>query len=1301
MSLPVHCLRSCPHHRMRTLFSLRSWITRCLRFPFTPMPPCFLVALSLCHFATLPLCHCSVTAADFAPQQIEFFETEVRPLLVKRCHECHGPDEQEAGLRLDSRAAILKGGDTGAALVPGEPEESELIRAVRYDPDGYQMPPDGKLPAKEIETLTRWVQMGAPWPAGDDAAAIIVEDFDLAERAKRWSFQPLTKPPVPPVPHDVIPAQAGIRATEKGVRHHFVDSAVDSQPARPDEMVPDPVHWCRNPIDRFILAKLLENGLTPARTADAGTLLRRASFDVLGLPPSPEQVEAFVSDDTAGAYERLVDELLASPHFGERWGRHWLDLVRYAESRGHEFDFDVANAHQYRDYVIRALNDDVPYDQYVVEHVAGDLLVSRTESEALLPRLDSPFISLKDRPGLREFYLGRREFPKRFHPLTGADESILGTGFWFLGEWVHSPVDVRADEADRFANMIDAYSKTFLGLTVACARCHDHKFDPITTQDFYALQGYLQSSTYRQAHFETESQNQRIARELDDVCTVATYELAEIIYKAATPAIESLDSYLLAADEVMALCIGPGVGSSGFATPLPANSQLDPHVENVANERRLDPVRLKSWVQHLCAASRDVNDPFHLWTKLDSEPQMSLESFRSAAEAAVPSAARTEIAWDDLAQQQWTSDWDLWSDSPAVRRVAAGDILLSDDPANPIDGLSEFTCIEFNSDFDGVSSAPHSIPEPGALGALQTSGRAIRTPSFEITSGNLYLDLKGPVTTYVVVDSHRLIKGPLHGKLVKKHADNRDWHTVYHDVSRYVGHRAHIEIYGQRGKPFAVREVRELPKQVTGDSVYSIIDRLEDTERFFDPQLKSITRRNLAEAYRDMFVYDMHSWWEATRLYVMTAVPSEVEIPNWVVQRPHLFGLDAKEYLTQVREIGRPLVTRRRQLLTQIRSESSTAPVMSDSTGEDEYVFIRGAWKKPGVEVSRRFLEVFSGREMVQSGAYPGKPHSARFSRVRPEIRLSDGSISGGATLVGDPEPLSGRLQLSQWMVNPDKTPILPRAIVNRIWQHYFGVGIVPTPDDFGYMGQDPSHPELLDWLASELVEHDWSLKHIHRLILTSATYRMASDVDGKANPASSTDPDNRLLSRQNVKRLEGEAIRDAILTLSGRLDRRFFGKSVPVHLTSFLEGRGRPKESGPVDGAGRRSVYIAVRRNFPEPFFQAFDMPNPHTTVGRRNVSNVPAQALAMMNNPLVVEQARRWGERVVSGQTRADVDARIRRMYRAAFSRLPSDEEIRRGREFLTRQAEDLGTDTDDARVWSDYCHTLFNTKEFLFVR
>jgi hypothetical protein len=326
---------------------------------------------------------------------------------------------------------------------------------------------------------------------------------------------------------------------------------------------------------------------------------------------------------------------------------------------------------------------------------------------------------------------------------------------------------------------------------------------------------------------------------------------------------------------------------------------------------------------------------------------------------------------------------------------------------------------------------------------------------------------------------------------------------------------------------------------------------------------------------------------------------------------------------------------------------------MTAGTSENEHLLIRGNHKKPGDEVPRRFLTAFHGEH----------------------------------------DPANDRLMLANDLLS-QPNPLVPRVMVNRLWQHLFGRGIVPTPDDFGTMGQPPSHPELLDWLAGEFVRREWSMKQMQRLLVTTHAFRMSSQAADKA--VEERDPQNILLHRANVQRLEGEGIRDSLLLLSGRLDDRMYGPSVLPHLTEFMEGRGRPSASGPLDGDGRRSVYINVRRNFLTPLFLAFDFPTPFTTMGRRSTSNVPAQALTLMNNPFVIQQADRW---VRSTEQLADRQDRIRQLYLTAFTRPATDDEVAAAEHFLDAQAADYGSATD-SRAWTDLAHVLLNVKEFVFV-
>ncbi|MEM1069960.1 MAG: DUF1549 domain-containing protein, partial [Planctomycetota bacterium] len=582
---------------------------------------------------------CVTQGEDPVPtgEQLEFFEREVRPVLVEHCYECHSTKAErvEASLLLDSRASHLKGGDSGPAIIPGDVDGSLLIESVRYE--SYEMPPEGQLPDRQIKALERWVEMGAPWPEESAPTANAnASAFDLEQRKSEfWAWQPVVEYKPPSVQNDA---------------------------------------WPNNTLDHFTLARLEDAGLQPARDADRTEILRRLSFDLIGLPPTAEEVQAFLQDDSDNATERVVDRLLDSAHFGERWGRHWLDLVRYAESRGHEFDNDSPNAFQYRDYVIRALNADVPYDQFVREHIAGDLITE--------PRL---------------------------HPTEKFNESVLGTGFWFLGEWVHSPVDIRKDESDRFDNMIDVMSKTFLGVTVACARCHDHKFDAISTADYYSLSGFLQSSDYRQVRFESMEHNRGVSK-----------QLAEVDRKQQ----DRISSYL---------------ESKGLQRPSPPSP--------LSNDAII-------------------------------------------------------LDYGNLRQREFMQDGFIFGPSP--RR--AGVAYLSSN-TGAVD-VAVYGTAASDSVWTGMKSITEgAVQNRSAIAKLPKSGRTLRTPTFELKNGRVHCLVKGAGHIVACVDSHRLVAGPLHKETIVAVKAGQRWATL--NLTRYVGHRLHLEFIPAKDDELSVRLVTQ------------------------------------------------------------------------------------------------------------------------------------------------------------------------------------------------------------------------------------------------------------------------------------------------------------------------------------------------------------------------------------------------------------------------------------------------------------------------------------------------------------
>ncbi len=492
---------------------------------------------------------------------VEFFEKRIRAILVEQCYECHGTDKQESGLMLASRSGLRAGGDRGRAVLEDQPGNSLLLRAIAYSDEDLKMPPRGKLSDEHIADLTTWVKRGAPMPAElssqshrpQPAAA-----FNLLDRMDHWAYQPV-RPAAPPI----------------------VKNA----------------DWCTLPVDRFVLEKLDAVGLVPALQADPGVLIRRLTFDLTGLPPTPAEVTSFTSDDRPDAFERLVDRLLASPHYGERWARHWLDVMRFSETQGFEFDYDLHNAWRYRDYVIGALNDDLPYDQFVNEHLAGDLLTE----------------------------------PRR-NVLDGSNESILATGFYWMLEGKQSPVDIRQEQADRIDNQIDTIGKAFLGQTISCARCHDHKFDAISTRDYYALAGYLRSSRFQQAYIdppEATYATMQALRELRSALQVPARTLLASRWKTQ---VNDVDRYLRASVEVES--------EAGSFSNLNA----------VARKFNLESVRLESWCRALEATSLDaVDHPMYAWrnslrstSKISSETQKArlpavLETPTSDPQRSMPS----------------------------------------------------------------------------------------------------------------------------------------------------------------------------------------------------------------------------------------------------------------------------------------------------------------------------------------------------------------------------------------------------------------------------------------------------------------------------------------------------------------------------------------------------------------------------------------------------------------------------------------------------------------------------------------
>ena len=933
-------------------------------------------------------------ASEPTPQQIEFFEKRIRPVLVTNCYACHSGviKSPMGGLRVDTRESLLRGGSRGPSIKPRNPDGSRLIDAISYRQE-LKMPPSAKLPDEQIADLKSWIRMGAPDPRVEAAPLSASKPpINFTEARKFWSFQPVADPPVPIV-------------KRKG--------------------------WVRSPVDAFILAKLESAGLEPAPPADKETLIRRVTYDLIGLPPTPQEVKDFVSDPSAQAFERVVDRLLSSPHYGERWARHWLDLVRYAETNGHEFDNDKVDAWRYRDYVIRALNEDVPYNEFVREHMAGDLLAS-----------------------------------KRLTPDHNSLEAPVGTSFFWFGEVLNSATDSVKSRADEVDNQIDVMGKAFLGLTTACARCHDHKFDPIPTADYYALAGILHSTGIRESVVDSPERTRKIE------------ELSRQI------------------------------------------REINGQIAKIA--RQTPPARMT--FQH-----RPEDTVF--------------ENFEG------PSFGN------------WTSTGAAFTDRP------------EDGAANTLRAGSER--------FVGSLTSPK----------FRTGDKLYLHVRLSGTKSDPDLKERAPLRFTLVADGY---KGE---HIIPEGTAEPVWKTVRLTLQR--NRTCYFEIVDRSRDGF-----------ISVDEI--VFSDLKDPPPLLEPSPSTPPAANLAPA-------------------------------------------DAEEL--------RRLELRRAKLESQI-PESSFATLAGDYQPQNVRIHIRGNHQNLGEEVPRRFLQLIAGEN-------------------QPPIRNG-----------------SGRLEIAEWLAS-DRNPLTSRVMVNRLWEHHFAQGIVRTPDNFGAMGERPTHPELLDYLARRFIESGWSVKAMHRMMVLSSAYQMSSQA---SSAAAKLDPQNKLLHHVPVRRLEAEAIRDGILAVAGTLNDAMYGPSVPPYISSYQEGRGKP-DSGPLDGDRRRSIYIQVRRNFLTPFFLAFDYPLPTTSIGARGVSTVPSQALLLMNNEFVAQQAREWARRAMA--VSAAPGERIEFLYQTAFSRRPDAAETSEILRFLDSQPQlyrESGAAPSsglEEQVWTDVAHVLLNAPEFIYIR
>ena len=1020
---------------------LRVGVRRCVMLG---LPTYVLLLISVCH----------------AESDEDFFETRVRPLLVKHCVECHGAKKQEGGLRLDSRSGWMRGGDRGTAIMAGQPENSLLIQAIRYDDSDLAMPPTQKLTANEISAFESWVRRGAPDPRRG-AVTPASARMSLEQSRAFWSFQPLQTPAVPLV------------------------AAED---------------WAQNPIDAFVWTQLKKRGLSPVADADRSTLLRRATFDLIGLPPTRGEMDAFLRDPSDDAFESMVDRLLESPAYGERWGRHWLDVARYADTAGDGADYPVREAVQYRDWVIDAFNHDKPFDAFVREQIAGDILALQK-------------------------------------PAKDYASCITATGFLAIGKRYGYKASPDYQHLD-FADAIDSLGRSLLGLSLGCARCHDHKYDPVSAADYYALYGIMQSSQWA---FPGGEEQKRPAHFLPLVAPQEAVELEN------------------AKKETLA--------------------RLDGEIAKWKRERlELSPSFL--------AGGADLGFESQETGKPPGKPWVS------SGPIAVIVDAQSPFAHVHPKGKQGV-------------RIGSG---------NPHDGLRYVfgnglrakpgKQMHFTIDFRSVESAS----QKGAFRFYLGRGVVQSTA----------LDCSATATEFAI-------------------RNGSQWETI-RELKPGTWYTLRLTI-----DPAA--------KKFSGQ-----IGTLADLTEFRDKQLAANW-----DGVIDCFICDAIGHVAgaacARDLDNLGLQEAAFDLPGTGPVASRIADAAVTERLAQIDAKLKELTTQRQAAMAEVAYP--VAYGVTEGTPANARVQQRGEPQRLAEEVPRRNLEVL-GSDVVPVG-------------------------SG-----------SGRLELANWLTRR-KNPLTARVFVNRVWQWHFGRGIVATPSDFGSRGEQPTHPQLLDWLAVEFIESGWSVKALHRLIMSSRTYQLAS-VDSEAGLAA--DPENRWHWRYSRRPLDAESIRDAMLAASGRLDRTVAQPHPfpPVNTWGFTIHN--PFHA--VYDSNHRSVYLMVQRNRRHPYLALFDAADPNQSVALRQPTTTPTQALYLMNSAFVHEQSEGFARRIMA--LPGDVRAKAVWAFETAHGRIPEDAVVDDAVKFvMTYRDRVSGKDAvadKDLHAWSALTRVLLTSNAFLFV-
>jgi hypothetical protein len=1229
----------------------------------------------------------------------QFFEARIRPILVETCLPCHNEIKSSGSLQLSSRELLMQGGDSGMVLREGHAAESLLIQAIRRDEGVSPMPPEKSksLRPDQIADFTTWVEQGAHWPTSTPKFVT----------KSHWSFQSLTDPSIPPAK--------------------------------------DPT-WIRNAIDAFILARQEAVGAVPAKQADKRTLIRRATYDLTGLPPTVEEIDAFLADESPTAWEKVIQRLLESKAYGEKWGRHWLDVVRYADTAGETADYPVPTAWKYRNYVIKSFNDDKPYNDFVREQIAGDII-------------------------------GQNLSPHEYGQCVAATGYVaVSRRFGFDSENYHHLT---------IQDTLDTMGQSILGLSLGCARCHDHKFDPVTMRDYYALYGIFSSSRYA---FPGSEQKPRVRSlmpmmpptEANRRWRQHRSRIAELVSKLQARSVAVPNAVLGSISDIdgdFELQAPAAGGSKGVLVPpwnydgnievstsaqspfrnlfpkgnvgalvpsqavqyridqalypirdsatteklyvnvdfrvLPGDDQQRSSHRIILGSHRGDPCITVDINRHrlafLHAEAEVFSQPIEAdrWYNLTIAIDLKAKTIQPtlATDTSVTSLASlaTNPTWDE--KIGWVTFTAKLTDSTAYPAIAYDQFAIDEDPILPPQAagqmsesstenlvalqskLASLVGIEGHFDFQKAGTGPATPWNSGPNSVVQISTEA-QSPfenHYERGGLGIFMPNRGDYDGFgcTFPDFVPGSNGTLHVSFDFNSSDvtqGGDGSWRY-----YLGHgpgvSAAVELFFN-GHHFYHRsgDNRDPVTEIAPGTWYQVQLKLDLSQRTYSGELNSADRKV-------PFSGQFASNWDGAIDY--TFIDSYGHIGG---VRP---ALKADNFVITPASIATFETKRTEEEWIAFRQSLSTASALRERIAK-----LQNESTRLSEELNRLLIE---GPFPMAYAITEGTPLDSKIQKRGEPEQLGDEVPRGFiAVLAGEvdlaQQPGSGRLPLANWLVDQNN-PLTARVMVNRIWQYHFGQGLVRTPNDFGVRGELPSHPELLDFLASRFIEQGWSIKAMHRLIMQSSTYQQSSTMSPAMQELATQQDLTKLYVHYQRRRLSAEEIRDSMLAISGRLDRTM-GEGHPFP-SPISWGYSQHGPYNAVYDHEIRSVYLMVQRIKRHPFLALFDGADPNTSTAVRLGTTVPTQSLYFLNDPFVHQQADAWRDRLLG--ERGDFQQGVRLAHLEATG-LPADDKlILLAQRFQNRYQQELsGTSEAEANklILAAYLRTLYSSNAFLYV-